>query len=67
MRDGASFSRGSKGGMVIIYRGVVYTKMFCGGMMLFSGGMASPLNSSTAYNYVIEQNSLNKADKSDVP
>ena len=33
--DGASFSRGRKGGAVIIYRGIFYAKML-------SGGMASP-------------------------
>ena len=35
--------------MVIIYRGIVYAKMFYGG--LFSGAMASPLNSSTDHEY----------------
>ena len=42
-----SFSHRSKGRMVIIYKEMVYSKM---GMVLFSGGMASPINSSTAYN-----------------
>ena len=39
------------GEMVIIYtsKGMIYAKMFYGGMVLFSGGMASPLNSSTDY------------------
>ena len=39
----------SKGRMVIIYRVMAYDKMFQGRMVLFSGGMASPLNSSTGY------------------
>ena len=45
MGDGASFSCGREEGMVIICRGMVYAKMFCGGMVLFYGGMAYPLNS----------------------
>ena len=35
--DGASFSRGPKGGMVIVCRRMVYAKMFYGEMVLFSG------------------------------
>ena len=42
--------------MVIIYRGMVYAKIFYGGMMLFSGGMASPINSSTAFRLVVNDN-----------
>ena len=47
--DGANFSRRRKGRMVIIYRGIVYAKIFYGRIVLYSGGMASPLNSSIAY------------------
>ena len=47
--DDESFSRKRKGGMVIIYRGTVYAEMFYGRMVLFSGWMASHLNSNTAY------------------
>ena len=46
------FSRRSEGRMVIIYRDMIYAKILYGVMVLFSGGMASPvspINSSTAY------------------
>ena len=49
MGEGASFSCRRKRGMVIIYRVMVYAKMFYGGWCCFPGGMASSLNSSTAY------------------
>ena len=45
--DDASFLRRRTGGMVIIYRGMVFSKMVNGGMVLFSGEMASPASPST--------------------
>ena len=55
MGNGASFACIRKRGVVIIYRGVVYAKMFYGGWCCFPAGwhpLAShpPLNSSTGHN-----------------
>ena len=37
-------------------KGMVYAKMFYGEMVLFFGGMASPLNSSTGPRYPLKAN-----------
>ena len=36
-----------------ICKGMVHGKMFYGGMVLFSGGIASPLNLSTEYGIIL--------------
>ena len=45
--DGTTFQADFRRGGHFSGKGMVYAKMFYGGMVLFSGGMASPLKSST--------------------